>query len=211
MTRDIGDTNEMKMTGLILSQSALVGLAVGTYSSGLWLPAGTDGDTWVNGMTYAMGALAIQTIAYYLFKMFFEQGMKEKVQVTEMNRVRQNQFRQQQIGFDQRRMDLELRVQEMQLENELRLLHEDPSRISTFNDGNISLGIPGDYHSTAQPIQPIHSAQNDTPLNLGLTAAQAAVDAMHPPAPLPSPPVPVGLMPLKKDGTPDLRYKRGSQ
>ena len=106
MTREIGDTNEMKMTGLILSQSALVGLAVGTYSSGLWLPAGSTGDTWVNGVTYAMVALAIQTIAYYLFKMFFEQGMREKVQVAELNRTRQSQFRQQQINFDQRRADL---------------------------------------------------------------------------------------------------------
>ena len=208
MTRDIGDTNEMKMTGLILSQSALVGLAVGTYSSGLWLPAGTTGDTWVNGLTYAMGALAIQTIAYYLFKMFFEQGMKEKVQVTEMNRMRQSQFRQQQMNFDQRRADLELRVQELQLENELRILHENPERISSvFSAEGLSLGIPGDYHS-AQTLA--HPAQNEVPLNLGLTTAQAAVDAMPQPLTQP-PPVPPGLMPLKKDGTPDLRYKRGSQ
>ena len=126
----MSDTDEMKMTGLILSQSALVGIAVGVYSSGIWLPGGANADSMVNGITYAMGALAVQTIAYYLFKMFFEQGMKEKVQIAEMQRQRQNQFRQQQLGFDQRRADLELRVQEMQLENELRLLQEDPSRIS---------------------------------------------------------------------------------
>jgi len=208
MTRDVGDTNEMKMTGLILSQSALVGLAVGTYSSGLWLPAGNTGDTWVNGMTYAMGALAIQTIAYYLFKMFFEQGMREKVQVAELNRTRQTQFRQQQINFDQRRADLELRVQEMQLENELRMMHENPDRITPgFNDGGITMGVAGDYHST---VNPPHSAQNEIPLNLGLSPAQAAVDAMSVPLIQSSSISPV-LAPLKKDGTPDLRYKRGSQ
>jgi len=212
MTREIGDTNEMKMTGLILSQSALVGLAVGTYSSGLWLPAGSTGDTWVNGVTYAMGALAIQTIAYYLFKMFFEQGMREKVQVAELNRTRQSQFRQQQINFDQRRADLELRVQELQLENELRILHENPERITpgfstpSFNDGTITMGIAGDYHST---VNPTHSAQSEAPLNLGLSPTQTAVDSL--PSHIPPPPVPPGLTPLKKDGTPDLRYKRGSQ
>ena len=129
MSRDVGDTNEMKMTGLILSQSALVGIAVGVYSSGLWLPTGSDANSTINGMTYAMGALAVQTIAYYLFKMFFEQSMKEKVEVAEMQRNRQNMYRQQQMGFDQRRADLELRQMEFQLEQELRLMQEDPARI----------------------------------------------------------------------------------
>jgi hypothetical protein len=185
----MSDTDEMKMTGLILSQSALVGVAVGVFSSGLWLPAGSDGESWQNGMTYAMGALAVQTIAYYLFKMFFEQGMKEKVQIAEMQRQRSNQFRQQQLGFDNRRADLELRVQEMQLENELRLLQENPERISpaVFNSGNVSAGVPGDYHNTFNPgLVPSHDSNTDAPMNLGVDAA-----------------------PLKKDGTPDLRYKSG--
>ena len=72
-------SQDMKMTGLILAQSALVGVAVGVYDAGIWLPAGSAGDSWVNGMTYSMGALAVQTIAYYFFKMFFEQQMQERV------------------------------------------------------------------------------------------------------------------------------------
>jgi len=207
MARDIGDTNEMKMTGLILAQSALVGVSVGVYSSGLWSPAGSGADATINGMTYAMGALAIQTIAYYLFKMFFEQGMKEKVQISEMNRQRQNQFRSQQMNFDQRRMDLELRMQEIQLENELKRLHENPQILTEFNDASLGIGITGDYHNT----QPVHQAQNEAPLNLGLSPTQVAVDALPPHIPPPPPPPRNLNIPLKKDGTPDLRYKRGSQ
>ena len=86
------------------------------------MPGGSNADSMINGMTYAMGALAVQTIAYYLFKMFFEQGMKEKVQIAEMQRQRQSQFRQQQLGFDQRRADLELKVQEIQLMTVLAML-----------------------------------------------------------------------------------------
>jgi len=176
----MSDTDDMKMTGLILAQSALVGIAVGVFSSGLWLPAGSDGESWQSGTTYAMGALAIQTIAYYLFKMFFEQGMKEKVQIAEMQRQRQNQFKQQQFGFENRRADLELRVQEMQLENELRLLQENPERITP----GITNG--GDYHNAFNPgIIPSHDANNDAPMNLGVDSNVR----------------------LKKDGTPDLRYK----
>ena len=186
----MSDADEMKMTGLILAQSALVGVAVGVYSSGLWLPGGADAESTINGMTYAMGALAVQTVAYYLFKMFFEQGMKEKVQIAEMQRSRQNQFRNQQIGFEQRRADLELRVQEMQLENELRMLQENPERITPgFNGGPVGTGIPGDFHNTFNPGIPIHQATEDAPLNLGV----GAVDLTN--------------VPLKKDGTPDLRYK----
>lgn len=223
MSRDIGDTNEMKMTGLILSQSALVGIAVGVYSSGLWLPTGSDANSTINGMTYAMGALAVQTIAYYLFKMFFEQSMKEKVEVAEMQRNRQNMYRQQQMGFDQRRADLELRQMEFQLEQELRLMQEDPARImhnsQFFNGAAVSDGVAGDFHNTANPFGvPTHSAQKEAPMNLGLSNTQRAVDAMAgqsnlPPRTLPIPPKDgapthnTSNQRLKKDGTPDLRYR----
>lgn len=194
----MSDTDEMKMTGLILSQSALVGVAVGVFSAGLWLPGGSEADSTINGMTYAMGALAVQTIAYYLFKMFFEQGMKEKVQIAEMQRTRQDAFRQQQYGFEQRRADLELRVQEMQLENELRMLQENPDRISPgYNGGNVGAGVQGDYHNTFNPGIPVHQADNNTPLNLGLNAL--ADDVMREQAQT--------QQRMKKDGTPDLRYK----
>jgi|TARA_R110000851_G_scaffold28944_1_gene80315 hypothetical protein len=218
MSRDVGDTNEMKMTGLILSQSALVGLAIGVYSSGLWMPAGSSASSTIDGMTYAMGALAVQTIAYYLFKMFFEQSMKEKVEVAEMQRNRQNMYRQQQMGFDQRRADLELRQMELQLENELRLMHEDPSRLAQntemYNGGSVSTGIQGDYHNTANPFGvPSHVANNEAPMNLGLSNTQQAVDLMGqsnlPSRTLPIPPrngQPTNQR-MKKDGTPDLRYR----
>tara|TARA_B100001778_G_C18533713_1_gene604894 strand:+ start:661 stop:1254 length:594 start_codon:yes stop_codon:yes gene_type:complete len=191
----MSDTDEMKMTGLILAQSALVGVAVGVFSAGLWLPTGGDSDSTVNGMTYAMGALAVQTIAYYIFKMFFEQNMKERVQMAEMQRQRSESFRSQQMGFDQRRMDLELRVQEMQLENELRMLQADPSRITTgFNGSNIG-GTGADFHNTFNPGIPLHNADNETPLNLGSNLNKMADELME------------EDIPRKKDGSPDLRYK----
>ena len=61
---------EIRLMGLILSQSALVGLAVGIYDSGIWL---VNDSEFVNGLTYAMGAFAVQGLAYYFFKMFFDE------------------------------------------------------------------------------------------------------------------------------------------
>ena len=202
----MSDADEMKMTGLILAQSALVGVAVGVYSSGLWMPAGSNADSTINGMTYAMGALAVQTIAYYLFKMFFEQGMRERVQIAEMQRTRQDQFRRQQITFDQRRADLELRVQEMQLENELRMLHKDPARITpNYNSGAIT--SQGDFHSTFNPGIPSHQAESATPLHLAIAALSNMADSLLADTNIPHPPPPLEAPRLKKDGTPDLRYK----
>lgn len=186
--------SDMKMTGLILAQSALVGLAVGVYASGLWLPISGE-DSWISGMTYAMGALAVQTIAYYFFKMFFEQQMQERVQLAEMQRTRQLSSRQLQVDYEQRRSELELRMQEAQLENELRWMMENPDKVSpTFvqgggtYDSNYSSPNGSDYHSTAgfnPGHAPDHAASIAQPLNLGATRT----------------------LPLKKDGTPDLRYK----
>jgi hypothetical protein len=183
----------MKMTGLILAQSALVGVAVGVYDAGIWLPAGSSGDSWVNGMTYSMGALAVQTIAYYFFKMFFEQQMQERVQMVEMQNQRTRTLRQQQLSFDQRRADLEMRMQEAQLENELRWMAENPDKVSpSFNSGGFS-GLSVDYHSNFNPGIPQHEANSDKPLDLGLsTVADRAVE---------------DNIPRKKDGSPDLRYK----
>jgi len=181
------------------------------------MPAGTNANSTIDGMTYAMGALAVQTIAYYLFKMFFEQSMKEKVEVAEMQRNRQNTYRQQQMGFDQRRADLELRQMEMQLETELRLMHEDPTRLAndgqSYNGAGVSAGIQGDYHNTFNPgFVPNHGAKNESPMNLGLSNTQQAVDSLNqsniPSRTLPIPPrdgQPTNQR-LKKDGTPDLRY-----
>jgi hypothetical protein len=186
-------SQDMKMTGLILAQSALVGVAVGVYDAGIWLPAGSAGDSWVNGMTYSMGALAVQTIAYYFFKMFFEQQMQERVQMAEMQSQRSRTIRSQQMNFDQRRMDLEMRMQEAQLENELRWMAENPEKVSpTFNSAGFS-GVGVDYHNNFNPGIPAHQAKSDQPLELGLNSM--ADDLLK------------DDMPRKKDGSPDLRYK----
>lgn len=183
----------MKMTGLILAQSALVGVAVGVYDAGIWLPAGSAGDSWVNGMTYSMGALAVQTIAYYFFKMFFEQQMQERVQMAEMQNQRSRTMRQQQISFDQRRAELEMRMQEAQLENELRWMAENPDKVSpSFNSAGFS-GLSTDYHNNFNPGIPTHQAVESQPLDLGLNAMADELIKED--------------VPRKKDGTPDLRYK----
>ena len=188
-------SQDMKMTGLILAQSALVGVAGGVYDAGIWLPAGSAGDSRVNGMTYSMGALAVQTIAYYFFKMFFEQQMQERVQMAEMQNMRSRQMRQTQITFDQRRAELEMRMQEAQLENELRWMAENPDKVSpSFNSGGFS-GLSTDFHNSFNPGIPSHQASQDQPLELGLNAM--ADDLMSNGS---------GVR-LKKDGTPDLRYK----
>jgi len=186
-------SQDMKMTGLILAQSALVGVAVGVYDAGIWLPAGSAGDSWVNGMTYSMGALAVQTIAYYFFKMFFEQQMQERVQMAELQNQRSRTMRQQQMSFDQRRAELEMRMQEAQLENELRWMAENPDKVSpSFNSGGFS-GLATDYHSSFNPGIPQHEAKSDQPLELGLNSmADKLIE---------------DDIPRKKDGSPDLRYK----
>ena len=113
-------------------------------------------------------------------------------------RVIWSQFKQQQFGFEQRRADLELKVQEMQLENELRMLHDNPDRITPgFNSSNVTAGVQGDFHNTFNPGIPVHQAENKAPLNLGLNQmADELIRENGQPS-----------QRLKKDGTPDLRYK----
>jgi|TARA_R100000234_G_scaffold94744_1_gene62983 hypothetical protein len=199
------DNAELRLTGLILAQSALIGVAVGVFDSGIWLPAG-DGDHIVNGMTYAMGALAVQILAYYVFKMFFEQSMKVRVNTQNLQREREIRLRSMQTEHEQRRIDMELRIQEMQLERELMAYKQNPSLLM---QETITVPVPPKPQNTVMSLgldklgnnQQEYTAprvvQNPGVTTLSLN--QMADDLVEEEN--------KSKVRLKKDGTPDLRYK----
>lgn len=158
---------EIRLMGLILSQSALVGIAVGVFDAKLWLISETP---MLNGFTYAMAAFFVQGIAYYFFKMFFEQNMQEKVRTTQVEKGRQDRYRQMQLSFDNRRNDMEMRMQEAQLEQELRWMETNPGKMPP------SWGVPGGAPSLIakqdlaefNPGIPNHEAEVKQPINLGI-------------------------------------------
>ena len=158
---------EIRLMGLILAQSALVGIGIGVFDAELWLITETP---MLNGFTYAMAAFFVQGIAYYFFKMFFEQNMQERVRTTNLEKGRQNRYRQMQSNFDNRRSDMEMRMQEAQLEAEIRWMETNPgkmppswgvhggsqSMITSYDTGQFNPGIPN------------HDADVDKPINLGI-------------------------------------------
>tara|TARA_R110002051_G_scaffold111964_2_gene184512 strand:- start:3954 stop:4484 length:531 start_codon:yes stop_codon:yes gene_type:complete len=157
---------EIRLMGLILSQSALVGLAIGLFDAGLWL---TTDDAMVNGFTYAMAAFFVQGIAYYFFKMFFEQNMQERVRAQNVERTRTSRFRNMQSQFDNRRTDMEMRMQEAQLEQELRWMENNPGKMPPswgVQGGSQSLITEYDNMLTQNPPQ--HNAEIEQPINLGI-------------------------------------------
>lgn len=158
---------EIRLMGLILAQSALVGIAIGVFDAKLWLISDTP---MLNGFTYAMAAFFVQGIAYYFFKMFFEQNMQERVRATTVEKTRQDRYRQMQSSFDNRRNDMEMRMQEAQLEQELRWMETNPGKMPP------SWGVPGGPQSlvsrqdneTFNPGIPTHDAEVTQPINLGI-------------------------------------------
>ena len=166
--RNEHDQAEIRLLGLILMQSMSIGMAVGIYHAGLWL---AHEDPLVNGMTYAMGAFAVQGIAYYVFKMFFQQGMDERATMAQMERERRTKYASMHTNFEQRRQDMELRMQEQQLDSELRWMEANPGKTPPWlasrmdNDPSNDLTIS----STAFPSIPNHNAETENKLDLGLS------------------------------------------
>jgi len=158
------DQAEIRLLGLILTQSMSVGLAVGIFDTGIWLQ---HTDPLVNGMTYAMGAFAIQGLAYYVFKMFFQQGMDEKARIAQMERERRSRSSTMSQTFEQRRQDMELRMQETQLDQELRWLEHNPGKVPPWLQQR-SMG-----HSVSttdfNPSIPTHESSEEQALDLGLS------------------------------------------
>ena len=180
---------EIRLMGLILSQSALIGVAVGVFDSGLWL---SNEDHWVNGITYAMAAFAVQGLAYYVFKMFFEHNLQQKVKMSNLQRQQQIQFQDLQTTFDQRRVDLEMRRAEAELEKELRWMEQNPGAVPPqYARGQQLVG----FTDGVGPGVPVHEAENEVPLNLGINQTTSPM---------------IESRPLKADGTRDLRYKTGA-
>ena len=151
MATDAEQQAEIRLMGLILAQSIFVGVAVGIFYAELWLRL--DGAV-INGVTYAMGGFAMQGLGYYVFKMFFQQNMDERMHLQEAERRRQNRYREMQRVFDSRREDLELRMQEAQLESELRYMEQNPGRSPTWgaleNEDKIFNPSPPDHRASAQ-------------------------------------------------------------
>tara|TARA_Y100001937_G_C7113524_1_gene328988 strand:+ start:1120 stop:1710 length:591 start_codon:yes stop_codon:yes gene_type:complete len=178
---------EIRLLGLILAQSALVGVSIGVFDAKVWLE---NTSPLLNGLTYAMSAFFIQGVAYYMFKVFFERGMRERAKATQIDRDRNYKYRSMQQSFDSRRAEMEMRIQEAQLERELRWMEANPGQMPP------SWGVPGGAPSLIGTYDqervdgsriPTHAARNPAPLSLGVSEED---------------------IPLKKDGTPDKRYQK---
>ena len=109
------DQAEIRLMGLILTQADSIGIAVGIFDADLWIDLD---DPTRNGVTYAMAAFAVQGLAYYLFKMFFQQGMDERARMASQERERRNRYRSMEFTFDRRRQDMEMRMQRMREEQQ---------------------------------------------------------------------------------------------
>tara|TARA_R100001129_G_scaffold182944_2_gene164403 strand:+ start:410 stop:976 length:567 start_codon:yes stop_codon:yes gene_type:complete len=157
------DQAEIRLMGLILTQAVSIGIAVGIFDAELWIDLD---DPTVNGVTYAMAAFAVQGLAYYLFKMFFQQGMDERARMAAQERERRNRYRSMEFTFDRRRQDMEMRMQEAQLEAELKWMEEHPGETPPW----IEARMYGDTLGTADFVPEIPKATN--PLTLGVDFAE---------------------------------------
>tara|TARA_R100000008_G_scaffold54347_1_gene33176 strand:- start:246 stop:833 length:588 start_codon:yes stop_codon:yes gene_type:complete len=166
--RDEHDQAEIRLLGLILMQSMSIGMAVGIYHAGIWL---AHADPVVNGMTYAMGAFAIQGIAYYVFKMFFQQSMDERATMAQMERDRRNRYTNMQTNFEQRRQDMELRMQEQQLDSELRWMEANPGKTPPWLASRMDDDPTNDLTIAASAFTniPSHNVGGENKLDLGLS------------------------------------------
>ena len=154
------DQAEIRLMGLILTQAVSIGIAVGVFDAELWLKLD---DPTVNGVTYAMAAFAVQGLAYYLFKMFFQQGMDERARMAAQERERRNRYRSMEFTFDRRRQDMEIRMQEAQLEAELNWMEEHPGETPPW----IEARMYGDSFD-ASDFHPKSAIEDKAPINLGL-------------------------------------------
>ena len=117
--------------------------------------------------------------------MFFEQNMQERARSADLERQRQMRYRGMQTEFDNRRTEMELRMQEAQMEAELRWMEQNPGKMPpTWGIQGGQPHFASQYDTMFNPGIPMHEAQIQQPINLGASETKK-----------------------KADGTPDKRYK----
>ena len=159
------DIHEIRLMGLILAQSIGVGFAIALFDAGIWL---NEESVYVNGLTWGMGALAVQVFGMYTFKMFLEGGMQERASFSHMQIEQSGRMRQMQMEFERRQQDMQMKQQEAQFEHRLRWMEQNPN---VPYPGDMEIGMPqyatSGYYGQQGMMVPEHYAHVEQPLDLG--------------------------------------------
>ena len=151
---------EIRLMGLILAQSALVGIAIGVFDAELWL---TSPDTYTNAITYTMGAFTLQGMAYFIYKMLAQDGMDQRAVIANMQKNMSRTMQAQQMKFAQRQMQMEIKKQEAIFSKQMDELEKDPE--------------VQDYIKLMEGDEvPAHKADTKKPMKLGNHASKRNAD-----------------------------------
>lgn len=153
--------DELRVMGLIAFVSMLVGAAIAVFDARLWLRM--DNSTYTNSLTYTMGAFTLQGIAYFLYKMLFQDSMDSRASFARQQKERDRRVMQMQQMFSGRQLEQELRLQELQLETQLSMMENDPDAMMRGLAG-YAVGEPP-REDFAPP--PKHKVEGEKPLDLG--------------------------------------------
>jgi hypothetical protein len=184
----------LRVMGFIGFVSILVGAAVAVFDAGLWLKSE---DTYSNALTYSMGAFTLQGMSFFFYKLLVQEGMDSKAQWTRQQRTRDNRMRDMQSQFANAQLEQELKMRQMQMDKQLDMMNRNPDAYMAMMGGQ-NLGILDDQFRNPQVFAdstdnfnppPKHKVDDKSkPVNLGV---DYGADEK-----------------VKKDGTPDKRYKK---
>ncbi len=161
------NSDELRVMGLISFISILVGSAIAVFDAELWLYANS---TYTNAITYTMGAFTLQGISYFLYKMMFQDNMDHRAQFARMSRERQRRMTMMQGEFQNRQMEAELRMHQLQFDRQMDMLDQHPERFMASGGAMFETLAPEEDEKGA----PTHKGESKKSLNLG---AADAVDS----------------------------------
>jgi len=152
--------DELKVMGLIAFISLLVGGAIAIFDARLWLRV--DDSVYTNSLTYIMGAFTLQGISYFIYKMLMQDSMDNRATFARQAKDRDRRVMQMQQMFSGRQLEQELKLQELQLEAQLRMMENDPDVLLRGLGYQVNEPPRDEFAPTPQ-----HEAQSDKPLDLG--------------------------------------------
>ena len=153
------NADELKVMGLIAFVSLLVGASIGIFHAKLWL-YDTE-STYVNVLTYAMGAFTLQGMSYFIYKMLMQDSMDHRASFAKAQKDRTRRMMSMQNDFQSKQMEAEMQLQQMQLHKQLEMMQMNPE--AYFNTPLYGL------NESAPSLPPTHNAEIKQPVSLGAT------------------------------------------
>tara|TARA_X000001388_G_scaffold31339_1_gene22211 strand:+ start:5814 stop:6392 length:579 start_codon:yes stop_codon:yes gene_type:complete len=158
----------IQTVGLISFVAIWVGAVIAVFDADLWLK---EESVYTNALTYGMATFTLQGMGFFFYKLLAQESLESNAKIARMQRDQKEQMQHQQMQFSQKQMEMEMRRQQIDFEQQLKMLEDDPEVVQYM-----ALQEEMMRRAKAAMEIPQHAASKKESLDLGAKSKRRGTD-----------------------------------